>query len=108
MKGRIEQLKSKLLQAKSSWIFVWETIEKALEAYPNMSYLAKHYLFQCQVFLDSNQKLMEKYEEIINSFKESTMSDEDYEYTEQVLNNLITDHQAKAISIDNILRKEKE
>ena len=104
MTDRIEQLKSKLLQAKSSWIFVWETIEKALEAYPDMPYLPKHYLFQCQVFLDSNQKLIEKYQETISRFKESSLSDKEYEYTDQVLNNLITDHQAKSISIDNILK----
>ena len=55
--------------------------------------------------MDSNERLMDKYETIINELKEDSLASDEYENISQVLRSLITDHQAKAISIDNILRK---
>lgn len=104
MKDRIKNLKSNLNKGRQSWHYVWNLINKVLSTYEDMPYYTKNYLFQCQVLLDSNEKLLDKYEIIINELKESLLTSDEYENISQVLRSLITDHQAKAISIDNILR----
>ena len=105
MKDKIKNLKLKLKKAKQSLDFVSESINLALAGKYNLSYTAKHYLFQYQVLLESNSHLLEKYEKEISKLKEENTSGKEYEYISRVLDNLIADHQAKAISIDNILRK---
>ena len=107
MKDRIKNLKSSLNKGRQSWHYVWNLINKVLDTSSELSYIIKNYLFQCQVFLDSNEKLLDKYEIIINELKEDSLSSDEYENIGQVLRSIITDHQAKAISIDNILREEK-
>ena len=107
MKDRIKNLKSTLNKGRQSWHYVWNLIDKVLSTYDDMPYHTKNYLFQCQVLLDSNEKLLDKYETVINELKEDLLTNDEYENISQVLRSLITDHQAKAISIDNILRKEK-
>ena len=104
MKDKVKNLRLKFKKAKEGFKFVSESIELALSKKQTLSYTAKHYLYQYQVLLESNKHLMEKYEEEINKLQED-VSEEEYEYICRVLNSLITDHQAKAISIDNILRK---
>ena len=106
MKDRIENLKSSLNKGRQSWHYVWNLIDKILNTNKDLPYHVKNYLFQCQVFLDSNESLLDKYETIINELKENLLTNDEYEDISQVLKSLITDHQAKAISIDNILRKE--
>ena len=105
MKDRIKNLKSSLNKGRQSWHYVWNLIDKILNTSKDLPYHIKNYLFQCQVFLDSNEKLLDKYETIINELKENSLTNDEYENISQVLRSLITDHQAKAISIDNILRK---
>lgn len=104
MKDRVKNLKFKLKKVWQSFNFVTESIELALSKKEGLSNIAKHYLFQYQVLLESNKYLLEKYEEEINRLKEENISSKEYEYISRVLNNLIADHQAKGISIDNILR----
>ena len=106
MKDRIKNLKSSLNKGRQSWYYVWNLIDKVLNTNKDLPYHIKNYLFQCQVFLDSNEKLLDKYEIIINKLKECSFTNDEYENISQVLSSLTTDHQAKAISIDNILRKE--
>ncbi len=107
MKDAVKNLKSKLKKAEQSFDYVSRAIEIALSNKLVLSYNAKHYLFQYQVLLESNGHLLKKYKELIAELQEYEISEEQYEYVCRVLNNLIADHQAKAISIDNILRKEK-
>jgi len=104
LKDRIKNLKSSLKKGRQSWHYVWNLIDKVLSAYDDIPYYVKNYLFQCQVLLDSNEKLMDKYETIINELREDSLASDEYENISQVLRSLITDHQAKAISIDNILK----
>ena len=104
MRDRIKNLKSSLNKGRQSWHYVWNLIDKVLSTYKNMPYHAKNYLFQCQVLLDSNEKLLDKYETIINELREDLLTSDEYENISQILRSLITDHQAKAISIDNILK----
>lgn len=104
MKDRIKNLKSSLHKGRQSWRYVWNLIDKVLNARQDLPYHTKNYLFQCQVLLDSNEKLLDKYEITINEIKEGSLTNDEYENISQVLRSLITDHQAKAISIDNILR----
>ena len=106
MKGKIKNLRLKLRKAKEGFKFVFESIELALLRKQALSYIAKHYLYQYQVLLESNKHLLEKYEEEISKLKEDNISEKEYEDICRILDNLIADHQAKAISIDNILRKE--
>ena len=106
MKDRIKNLKSSLNKGRKSWYYVWNLIDKVLSTYNDISYHIKNYLFQCQVLLNSNEKLLDKYETIINELKEDLLTNDEYENIGQVLRSLITDHQAKAILIDNILRSE--
>ena len=106
MKDRIKNLKSSLNKGRQSWHYVWNLIDKILNTNKDLPYYIKNYLFQCQVFLDSNEKLLDKYEIIINELKENSLTNDEFENINQVLNSLITDHQAKAMSIDNILTKE--
>ncbi len=105
MKDRIKNLKSSLSKGRQSWHYVWNLIDKILKNNQDLPYHTKNYLFQCQVFLDSNESLLDKYETIVNELKEGSLTNDEYENISQVLRSLITDHQAKAISIDNILRK---
>lgn len=104
MKDKIKNLNSFLVKTKQSWQYAWELIEKLLLAKPDLSVSTKQYLFQCQVLLDSSKSLIEKYEKIVSESKEGNLTDEDYEYISQVLNNATADHQAKAISIENLLK----
>ena len=104
MKDKVKNLKLKLKKAKQGFNFVFESIELALSRKEDLSNIAKHYLFQYQVLLEPNKYLLEKYEEEISRLREETISEKEYEYTSRVLDNLIADHQAKAISIDNVLR----
>ncbi len=103
MKNKIKNLGQSLEKAKESWIYIWETIEKSL-SYRGLSDTSKHYLFQNQVLLDSNKKLLDEYEQIVSGLKEKELTEDRYEYISRVLNNLTADHQAKAISIENILK----
>ena len=107
MKDKVKNLKLKLKRSWQSFNFVSKSIQLALSEKFDLSNTAKHYLFQYQVLLESNKYLLEKYENEINNLKEENTSDNEYEYICRVFDNLIADHQAKAISIDNILRKEK-
>ena len=104
MKDKVKNLKLKFKKAKQSFYFVYESVELALSGKQDLSYTAKHHLFQYQVLLVSNKYLLEKYEEEISKLKEESTTEKEYEYICSVLDNLITDHQAKSISIDNILR----
>lgn len=105
MKDKIKKLKLRLDKAKKSWHFVFISIKKILRRNRNISDYAKHYLFQCQVSLYSDKFLLKKYQEKIMSLEEDTIAEEEFEYIFDVLTNLITDHQAKAISISNISKK---
>ena len=107
MKDKVKNLKLKLKRAWQGFDFVSESIRLALSGKSDLSNIAKHYLFQYQVLLESNRYLLEKYEKEVSNLKEENILDAGYEYICRVLDNLITDHQAKAISIDNILKKEK-
>ena len=104
MKDKVKNLRLKLKRAWQGFNFVSESILLVLSKKSDLSNTAKHYLFQYQVLLESNRHLLEKYEEEISHLKEEHISNEGYEYVCRVLDNLITDHQAKAISIDNLLR----
>ena len=104
MKDKLKNLELKLEKAKQSFNFVSKSIELALSNKQELSNLAKHYLFQYEVLLESNKCLLEKYDEEINKLKEGNISEKEYEEISRVLTNLIADHQAKAISISNILR----
>jgi len=104
LKDKAKNLKLKLKKAWQGFNFVSESIQLALSGKSDLSNTAKHYLFQYQVLLESNRHLLEKYEKEVSNLKEENISDEEYEYICRVLDNLITDHQAKAISIDNILK----
>ena len=106
MKDRIKNLKSSLNKGRQSWHYIWNLINKVLDASSELPYATKNYLFQCQVLLDSNEKLLDKYEIIINALRGDSLTNDEYENISQVLRSIITDHQAKAISIDNILKKE--
>lgn len=107
MKDKLKNLELKLKKAKQSYSFVSKSIELALSEKKKLSNSAKHYLFQYQVLLESNKHLLKKYESKINELSKENVSNKEYEYILRVLNNLIADHQAKAISIDNILRDYK-
>lgn len=104
MKDKAKNLKLKLKKTWRGFNFVSESIHLALSEKSDLSNTAKHYLFQYQVLLESNRHLLEKYEKEVSNLKEENISDEEYEYICRVLDNLITDHQAKAISIDNLLK----
>ena len=104
MKDKVKNLRLKLKKAWQSFNFVSESILLALSRKLDLSNTAKHYLFQYQVLLVSNKYLLEKYEEEISKLKEEVTTEKEYEYICSVLDNLITDHQAKSISIDNILK----
>ena len=104
MKDKVKNLKLKLKKAWQGFNFVSESILLALSRKSDLSNTAKHYLFQYQVLLESNKHLLEKYEMEISHLKEENILHGEYEYICRILDNLITDHQAKAISIDNILR----
>lgn len=104
MKDKTKNLKLKLKKAWQGFNFVFESIQLILSGKSDLSNTAKHYLFQYQVLLESNRHLLEKYEKEVSNLEEKNISDEEYEYICRVLDNLITDHQAKAISIDNLLK----
>lgn len=105
MKDKIKKLKSKLKLAKESWVYVSTSIKKVLRKNPNISPIAKHYLFQCQVILHSNKLLLKKYEKkILRLSNEDSLSSEEFEYIAKTLINLITDHQAKSISLSNLFK----
>ncbi|OGI20038.1 MAG: hypothetical protein A3B68_00325 [Candidatus Melainabacteria bacterium RIFCSPHIGHO2_02_FULL_34_12] len=107
MNDKLKNLELKLKKVKQSFKFVSKSIELALSMKEGLSNSAKHYLFQYQVLLESNWHLLEKYEYRINKLKEKEITTKEYEHISRVLNNLIADHQAKAISIDNILEDYK-
>ena len=106
MKDNVKNLRLKLKKAKEGFNFVSESVELALSRKQALSDTVKHYLYQYQVLLESNKHLLEKYEEEISKLKEDSISEKEYEDICRILDSLIADHQAKAISIDNILKKE--
>ncbi len=103
MQDKIKKLKSKLVRAKKGWHFVSISIKKFLQK-KNISYLTKHYLFQCQVSLYSDKLLLKRYDKALSSLKANSLTLEEFEYVETILNNLIADYQAKAILINNLLK----
>lgn len=97
-----EELKKKLKLARQSWQYVWELISRMLEK--DISFELKQLLFQYQVELDSNFKKMDYIEEKLGD-EDLILSEEETYSIDQLLSWISTDHQAKTIFIDNILKR---
>lgn len=96
-----KELKAKLKKAYISWNYIWDFIENLLKNEP--AYRLKELLFRHQVELDSNYKKMEVVKQRLNDGS-VLLTDEEYYSLDQLLSWLITDHQAKALFIDNFIK----
>lgn len=98
-----EELKKKLEKAKSSWQYIWDLIDKLLKE--GVDYYVKELLFRYQVELDSNFRKIDEIENKLSD-KEIVLTKEEYYSVDQLLSWITTDHAAKALFIDNLLRNE--
>ena len=96
-----EELKSKLRKVKISWQYVWDLLDKLLKENPD--YYLKELLFMYQVELDSHLRKIEVLEQKIK-YEPIKLNEEEIFSADQLLSWMITDHQAKAIFIDNLLK----
>ena len=100
-----KELNDKLNKARVSWKYIWDLIEQVLKEYPG--YELKFLLYKYQVELDSNLRKMEYIEQRIND-EILQLDKEEYHSVEQLLSWISTDHIAKTIFIDNILKKRRQ